>query len=99
MLMPFKSPPTIHISDLTAVYVALIGNILQNTSIPSGENGYYFATAHRSPWWKVMQLIAEGLHSRGLVKEPKVDVWPTYDEAADALGFPRLYVRAMCTSK
>ncbi|KAM0424376.1 hypothetical protein ACHAPT_010524 [Fusarium lateritium] len=92
------SPAAVHISDLTALYLLLLEKLLQQEPIPSGESGYYFAVAHRSPWWKVMDGLAEGLYSRGLVTEPKAQMWSGYDEAADNLGFPRLYVRAIGTS-
>lgn len=84
-----------HVSDLTALYVLLLEKILQSEPVPTGESGYYFAMAHRSPWWKVMDGLAKSLHSRGLVKEPEAKVWSSYDVAADTLGFPRLYIRAI----
>ncbi|UPL00210.1 hypothetical protein LCI18_011144 [Fusarium solani-melongenae] len=92
------SPAAVHISDLTSLYLLLLEKILRQEPVPSGENGYYFALAHRSPWWKVMDGLAKGLYSRGLVTEPEVQVWPSYDEAADTMGFPRLYMRAIGTS-
>ncbi|KAI0881295.1 NAD(P)-binding protein [Annulohypoxylon maeteangense] len=92
------SPPALHISDLVTIYALIVEKILQKEPIPSGEEGYYFAAVHRAPWWEIMQLLADGLYARGLVKEPKVQVWPSYDEAADQLGLPRLYVRAIGTS-
>ncbi|CAM1505956.1 Fc.00g115930.m01.CDS01 [Cosmosporella sp. VM-42] len=92
------SPPGIHISDLTALYALLVEKILQKEPIPSGEKGYYFAVAHRVPWWAVMQGLAEGLHARGLVAEPKAQIWSSDEMAAEYLGFPLQYVRAMGTS-
>ncbi|KAM6511444.1 hypothetical protein FALCPG4_016447 [Fusarium falciforme] len=92
------SPAAVHISDLTSLYLLLLEKILRQEPVPSGENGYYFALAHRSPWWKVMNGLAKGLYSRRLVTEPEVQVWPSYDEAADTMGFPRLYMRAIGTS-
>lgn len=62
-----------------------------------GEQGYYFAIVHRVPWWDVMQRIAEVLYASGLVTEPKPQVWPSDDMAADYLGFPRAHIRAMGT--
>lgn len=94
-----QSPAAVHISDLTSFYLLLLEKILQQEPVPSGENGYYFALAHRSPWWKVMNGLAKGLYARGLVNEPEVQVWPSYDEAADTMGFPRLYMRAIGTSR
>ncbi|KAF4979131.1 hypothetical protein FZEAL_4621 [Fusarium zealandicum] len=93
-----SNPPATHISDLTALYMILLKNILKGNPVPTGKNGYYFALAHKCPWWKVMDGLAEGLYSRGLITEPEVKVWPSYDIAADTLGFPRLYIRAIGTS-
>ncbi|RSL43276.1 hypothetical protein CEP54_015150 [Fusarium duplospermum] len=92
------SPAAVHISDLTSLYLLLLDKILRQEKVSTGENGYYFAIAHRAPWWKVMDGLAEGLYSRGLVTKPKVQVWPSYDEAADTMGFPRLYMQAIGTS-
>ncbi|KAF3800210.1 hypothetical protein GCG54_00003738 [Colletotrichum gloeosporioides] len=88
----------IHIRDLVELYRLLTENILLGKPIPSGREGYYFATVHRVPWWDVMDRIAVAMHARGLVDEPMTKVWPSYDVAADTLGFPRLYIRAMGTS-
>ncbi|KAE9369113.1 hypothetical protein N431DRAFT_469047 [Stipitochalara longipes BDJ] len=60
------SPPAVHISDLVALYTLLVQKILQKEPIPSGEKGYYFAIAHRAPWWDVLERLAEALHARGL---------------------------------
>ncbi|KAK7409252.1 hypothetical protein QQX98_008562 [Neonectria punicea] len=92
------SPPAVHISDLTELYVLLLENVLQDKPITSCENGYYFAMAHRSPWGKVMTGLAKGLHSRELVETPEVHVWPSHEEGADSLGFPRLYIRGIAMS-
>lgn len=88
-----------HISDLAALYTLLAEKILQSELIPSGEKGYYFPVVHKTHWWSVMQRLAEALHARGLVKEPKVETWPSDEMAADHLGFPRPFVRAMGTSR
>ncbi|KAF2251858.1 NAD(P)-binding protein [Trematosphaeria pertusa] len=91
-------PPAAHISDLIELYALLVEKILQKERIPSGEEGYYFAMAHRTPWWAAMDRIAQSLHARGLVAESKPSIWPSDKMAADYLGFPVLYVRAMGTS-
>lgn len=88
-----------HISDLVALYALLTENILQKELIPSGEKGYYFPIAHRTHWWNVMQRLAEGLNARGLVTGPKTEIWSSDEMAAEYLGFPRPYVRAMGTSR
>ncbi|KAJ3535359.1 hypothetical protein NM208_g1129 [Fusarium decemcellulare] len=93
------SPPACHISDMSALFVLLLEKILRGESVPHGEEGYYFAMAHRSPYWKVMEGLAKGLYSRGLVTEPTVQVWPDDDMASENLGFPRTYIRAIGTSR
>lgn len=73
--------------------------ILKNEPVPTGEKGYYFAMAHKTSLWDVMQRLAGALHKRGFVDEAEVKVWPTDDMAAESLGWPRLFVRAMGTSR
>ncbi|KAH7016148.1 uncharacterized protein B0I36DRAFT_277426 [Microdochium trichocladiopsis] len=92
------NPPATHISDLTALYALLVEKILQKEPIPSGEKGYYFAMAHRISWWAIMPRLAEGLHMRGLVTEPRAQTWPSYDMASEYLRWPPQFVRAMGTS-
>ncbi|OTA57508.1 hypothetical protein K449DRAFT_437377 [Hypoxylon sp. EC38] len=92
------SPPAVHISDLTAFYALLMEKILNKEPILSGEKGYYFAFAHRQPWWEVMQRLANALYARELVAEPKGQVWPSYEMAAEVLGFPHMHIRAIGTS-
>jgi dTDP-4-dehydrorhamnose reductase len=98
-LIFLKNPPATHISDLATLYALLVEKIIQKEPIPSGEGGYYFAMAHRGSWWDIMQRIAESLHARGLVARPSAVPWPSYDLAAQRLGFPAPYVRAMATSR
>ncbi|KAF2447201.1 NAD(P)-binding protein [Karstenula rhodostoma CBS 690.94] len=91
-------PPATHISDLVALYGILVDKILQNEDIPSGKNGYYFAMAHRAPWWAYMQAIAKSLHARGLVADAELEIWPSDEAAAKALQFPAQFIRAMGTA-
>ncbi|KAI1177613.1 NAD(P)-binding protein [Nemania sp. FL0916] len=88
----------VHISDIAEYYVLLLAKILQGEKIPSGENGYYFAVAHRAGWWEVVQGLADALYARGLVDTPKVEVWPSDEMAAKTLGFPRQFIRLMYTA-
>ncbi|KAF2792902.1 NAD(P)-binding protein [Melanomma pulvis-pyrius CBS 109.77] len=92
------NPPTAHISDVVALYTLIIMRILNKDLVPSGEKGYYFAMAHRYSWWNVMQRIAEAMHARRLVDEPEAKIWPSYEMAAESLGYPLLYMRAIGTS-
>ncbi|RDW86003.1 hypothetical protein BP5796_04328 [Coleophoma crateriformis] len=91
------SPPSVHVSDLAAFYTLLTGKIVQKEPVASGEDGYYFVYAHKTHWWDTMQRLAEALYARGLVTAPKVEVWPSDEMAAEYLGFPRPFVRAMGT--
>ncbi|RGP81060.1 hypothetical protein FLONG3_849 [Fusarium longipes] len=88
---------TVHIDDLTDIYVRLVSRILKQEPIPVSNDRYFFAIAHKAHWWKMMDKIAECLYSRGLVAEPVTKLWSDYDTGADSIGFPRAYVRAMAT--
>ncbi|KAJ4356343.1 uncharacterized protein N0V89_004375 [Didymosphaeria variabile] len=92
------SPPAAHISDIVALYGILVDRILRNQDVPNGKNGYYFAMAHRAPWWAYMQAIANSLYARGLVVDPELEIWPSDEEAAEALHFPAQFIRAMGTA-
>ncbi|PVH74920.1 NAD(P)-binding protein [Cadophora sp. DSE1049] len=92
------SPPAAHVTDVASFYGLLTEHILRKETIPSGKNGYYFITAHTSPWWSVMQRVGDALYARGLVTEAKPHTWPSDEMAAEALGLPLLYIRAIETS-
>ncbi|CAH0025986.1 unnamed protein product [Clonostachys rhizophaga] len=92
------NPPAIHISDLTALYGAILVKILLKEAIPSNDKGYYFAVAHKSPWWEVMERLAQSMHARGLVSEPTAKVWPSWEMAAEHTGFPLVFIKAIGTS-
>ncbi|KAF5680734.1 hypothetical protein FCIRC_5721 [Fusarium circinatum] len=91
-----STPGNVHISDLTDLYILILNKILKEEPIAVGTDRYFFSVAHRISWWKIMDKIAEGLYARGLVDEPTPKIWPNYDVAADALGFPRKFIRPMC---
>lgn len=80
---------------MTEIYALITEKILNQSPIPSGEEGYYFAVAHRTSWWSIMDGIAKAMHRRGLVKEPTAQVWPSHEMAAESLQFPVKYVRVM----
>ncbi|KAF6831620.1 nad dependent epimerase dehydratase family protein [Colletotrichum plurivorum] len=92
------NPPAVHILDLVSLYALLTEKILLREPVPSGRNGYHFVFSHRVRWSAVTRRLAEILHARGLVEKPEVRLWPSFDAAADALGFPRLYMEAIGTS-
>ncbi|KAF5234642.1 hypothetical protein FANTH_11994 [Fusarium anthophilum] len=91
-----STPGNVHISDLTDLYILILNKILKEEPIAVGTDRYFFSVAHRISWWKIMDKIAEGLYARGLVDEPTPKIWPNYNVAADALGFPRKFIRPMC---
>jgi hypothetical protein len=86
------------VEDLANLYTLILEKVIQGEPIPSGEKGYYFAMAHRSPMWSVAERLAASLYKQGLVDSTEVKVWPSDQKAAEELGFPALYIRAMCTS-
>tara|TARA_R110002060_G_scaffold36667_9_gene47667 strand:+ start:1195 stop:1335 length:141 start_codon:yes stop_codon:yes gene_type:complete len=46
-----------------------------------------------------MQRVGEAMYARGLVTEAKTHTWPSDEMAAEALGLPLMYIRAMETSR
>ena len=84
--------------DLAKLYTLILEKVVQGELTPSGERGYYFAMAHRSSMWSVAEGLAASLYRRGLVDSAEVKVWPSDQKAAEELGFPARYIRAMCTS-
>ncbi|TEA21308.1 hypothetical protein C8034_v007726 [Colletotrichum sidae] len=90
--------PLVHISDLVSFYGIITEKILLEEPVPSGKKGYYFVHSHFASWWSVMQRIAEAMHARGLVTQSSPVVWPDDDTAAESLGFPRQFLRAMVSS-
>ncbi|KAF4336095.1 hypothetical protein FBEOM_10031 [Fusarium beomiforme] len=91
-----STPANVHISDLTDLYIRILSKILKQEPIAVGNDRYFFTVAHRISWWKIMDKIGQGLYTRGLVDEPTPKTWPSYDMAADNLGFPRRFIRPMC---
>ena len=88
----------VHISDLTSLYSLLISSILRNQSIPSGEEGYYFALAHKLHWHEVLDRLAAALHSRGLVNDTEIKTWGSDEEVAKVLEYPEAFVQAFWNS-
>lgn len=99
MLTLSKSPPAAHISDLCSLFVLIVEKIMQSDLVPSDEIGYYFAMAHRAPWWEVMDRLAAAMYTRGLVIEQKAQIWPSDEMAAESLGWPLAYLEPMGKSR
>lgn len=88
----------VHISDLTALYGRIIEHVIRKDAIPSGTEGYYFALGHDLHWWEVLDHLGAALRARGLVTDPKLQVWPSDEAAAEALGVPAAFVQALWNS-
>ena len=78
--------PAVHISDLMTFYAILVEKVLRKERLSSGEDGYYFAMAHSFRWWEALDHLAAALYARNLVAEPKTQVWPSDEMAAESLG-------------
>ncbi|MCJ1457103.1 hypothetical protein MMC28_007469 [Mycoblastus sanguinarius] len=88
----------VHISDFTALYGRIIEKILQKEALPSGTEGYYFALAHESFQWEVLDHLAVALNARGLVTDSKTQLWPSDEAAAEAFGVPVQFVKPIWNS-
>ncbi|KAI0131869.1 hypothetical protein BJ170DRAFT_691096 [Xylariales sp. AK1849] len=88
----------VHISDFTAFYRQIVESILQKETIPSGVEGYFFAQAHVVNWWELLDRLAVALNARGLVTDPKAQVWPSVESAAESLGIPAQFVQVLFNS-
>ena len=88
----------VHISDLTSLYGCIIEKILREETLPSGTEGYYFALAHDLVWWELLDRLAGGLNARGLVIDSEIQVWPSDEVAAEALGVPVPFVQPLWNS-
>ena len=91
--------PAVHISDLTALYALLVSKIVAGNVLPHNQRGYFFAFVHRARWHETMHRLAQALRQRGLIDTPEVGVWPSYEEAAEHLGWPPQHARAMATNE
>ncbi|KAG6997644.1 hypothetical protein G7Y79_00039g076060 [Physcia stellaris] len=88
----------VHISDLTALYGQIVQKILQQEALPSGKEGYYFALAHDLYSWEYLDHLAVTLHARGLVSEPKTELWASDEAAAKSLGVPVQFLQTLWNS-
>lgn len=88
-----------HIADLTALYWRIVEAVLQDESIPSGTEGYYFALAHKLSIWEFMDHLAVALKARGLIEDSKIETWPSDEFAAESIGIPAQFLEALWKSK
>ncbi|CRG88020.1 hypothetical protein PISL3812_05045 [Talaromyces islandicus] len=90
-----REAPLAHISDISIFFVHLIEAILQGDNLPTGENGYFFLVSYMIPWWTILERLAARLYARGLVNSPELDVWPSDEVLAEAVGVPVKFAYSM----
>ena len=61
-------------------------------------SGYFYPVAHYVDMWKTADGIAEALHAKGLVNEPKAVPWPSDEAAAEAIGMPVQFIQLLYRS-
>ncbi|CAG9977431.1 unnamed protein product [Clonostachys byssicola] len=83
----------IHVTDLARFYTSIIRTIVHGNAPVGGQDGYFFASAHKLPWWDLLHCLASRLHAKWLVSTADVNVWPNGDLAAESFGMPLEYVR------
>ncbi|OAL07070.1 NAD(P)-binding protein [Phaeosphaeriaceae sp. SRC1lsM3a] len=88
----------IHISDLTSLYERIVAGILVENEPESGEKGYYFGIAHDLHWHEVAARFAVTMKARHLVTDTETGTWATGEDAAEALGVPRMFVQVLWNS-
>lgn len=91
MLTPCKTWPVCHIHDTTALYVALLVQILQEEEIDHGRNGYYLASPGSIAWTDLYQQMAIALAKRGVIDDDAVHEISdkSLEEAGKALNCPK----------
>ncbi|CAH0056885.1 unnamed protein product [Clonostachys solani] len=83
----------IHVTDLARFYGSIIRSIVHGKAPVGGQDGYFFASAHKLPWWDLLHCLASRLHAKGFVSTAEVNVWPNEDLAAKSFGMPLEFVR------
>ncbi|CAG9950270.1 unnamed protein product [Clonostachys rosea f. rosea IK726] len=83
----------IHVTDLARFYTSIIRSIVHGNAPVGGLDGYFFASAHKLPWWDLLHCLASRLHAKGLVSTTDVNIWPNGDLAAKSFGMPLEYVK------
>lgn len=86
-------------SDVAKFYGQLLEAIIQDKSLPNGENGHYFLVSHVVPWWEIMDRLAEKLHARGLITTASSEIWPSDEIAADSVGVPVKFAHSMWNAR
>jgi hypothetical protein len=51
------------------------------------------------PWWDILERLAARLYARGLVDSLDLDVWPSDEVLAEAVGVPVKFAYSMWNSR
>jgi dTDP-4-dehydrorhamnose reductase len=89
----------VHVTDLADYYTRLIQRIIEQHALPAGNDGYYLVSAHTFNWHELLQALANDLHTRGLVLNADVTVWPSEEVKMKSLGLPAPYSDIAWNSK
>jgi nucleoside-diphosphate-sugar epimerase len=61
----------VHIADLAALYVIILGKVISGANIPSGKKGIYFSGSGRHTWLGLAQSIGDAGLQLGVLKSAK----------------------------
>ncbi|KAI1268721.1 hypothetical protein F5Y18DRAFT_240760 [Xylariaceae sp. FL1019] len=76
--------PVCHVSDNTALYLALMRSILAGERPSNGKNGYYLAASGSVAWDDLYAEMAKAMAKRGAVADEGVHT--ANDESLEAMG-------------
>ncbi|VUC23390.1 unnamed protein product [Clonostachys rosea] len=83
----------IHVADLARFYARIIHCIVHGNAPVGGADGYFFASAHKIPWWDLLHHLAGRLHAKGLISTADVNVWPNENLAVESFGMSLEFVK------
>ncbi|CAG9956693.1 unnamed protein product [Clonostachys rosea f. rosea IK726] len=58
----------VHVTDLATLFEAVVNQVILEPSLPSGKQGYFFASAGHLEWREIAGAIAKVGHRLGLLK-------------------------------
>ncbi|KAM5355057.1 hypothetical protein ACJ41O_001703 [Fusarium nematophilum] len=60
----------VHVTDLAALFEVVLARSIEDSSLPAGRNGYFFANTGRHAWKEVAEKLAVVGHDRGILDSP-----------------------------
>lgn len=73
-----------HISDCTALFIALIKAILEDSNPGFGKQGFYLASSGSASWDDIYSATNKALAKRGIIKNTSVQ--PITDSALQKMA-------------